>query len=555
MTSLRARLHVTPLRQAAIALVFASLCTFVQHAELFEESTTVRAGKAAPVTLRLPPGYFRITMLRNEYHYLPASNAGCPDMVPIGSTVEPGSECAGLVAAFESNRRPFEKSRIIASFVMFLLIGLLLSRYMGRDGMGRARWVRTQLAVFGVLLSVAVLCKALLLLTSLPFEVLPVAVLPLLVSMVIGRRLSFGVALASAFVVASLVNFDVRAMFIFIVAGVFSAIAGEPHRPRLSDLFIASIRISFIILLAVVLTTLLFAGTLDIYEDLMDHVNPSASIWLAGLFSGLGSGVLAMLLLPVFGMMVGQASRNQLVDLMDLDHPLLRRLRERAPSTWEHSRAMANLGEAAANAISANAMLVRVGAYFHDMGKVLRPDFFIENQGGANPHDGMEPIESARTIFNHVVEGVRLLRREGVPEDVVAFAYSHHGTSLIDFFWQKHLTEHPEHPADETAFRYPGQVPASRETGVLMLADAVEAAARTVDPPDRTGFQRTVERVVSAKLRQGQLDDSGLSIADLHVMVDTMVHLLVNMHHGRVKYPSELALPVVPGPAHAPARS
>jgi len=137
---------------------------------------------------------------------------------------------------------------------------------------------------------------------------------------------------------------------------------------------------------------------------------------------------------------------------------------------------------------------------------------------------------------------------------VVAFAYSHHGTSLIDFFWQKHLTEHPEHPADETAFRYPGQVPASRETGVLMLADAVEAAARTVDPPDRTGFQRTVERVVSAKLRQGQLDDSGLSIADLHVMVDTMVHLLVNMHHGRVKYPSDVGLSVVPGPANAPRR-
>ena len=536
MTSLRARLHVTPLRQAAIALVFASLCTFVQHAELFEESTTVRAGKAAPVTLRLPPGYFRITMLRNEYHYLPASNAGCPDMVPIGSTVEPGSECAGLVAAFESNRRPFEKSRIIASFVMFLLIGLLLSRYMGRDGMGRARWVRTQLAVFGVLLSVAVLCKALLLLTSLPFEVLPVAVLPLLVSMVIGRRLSFGVALASAFVVASLVNFDVRAMFIFIVAGVFSAIAGEPHRPRLSDLFIASIRISFIILLAVVLTTLLFAGTLDIYEDLMDHVNPSASIWLAGLFSGLGSGVLAMLLLPVFGMMVGQASRNQLVDLMDLDHPLLRRLRERAPSTWEHSRAMANLGEAAANAISANAMLVRVGAYFHDMGKVLRPDFFIENQGGANPHDGMEPIESARSIFNHVVEGVRLLRREGVPEDVVAFAYSHHGTSVLEYFWQKNLAAGNPDGLSEKDFCYPGHKPTTRETAILMIVDAMEAASRTVEEPDKRRLESLLQRIVFGKMAQGQFDESGLTMQDLRVVMDTIIDALVAMYHGRIKY-------------------
>ena len=541
MNNLHKRGYATPFIATVIALAFAVVWVCVQSAELWRPSLEVREGHDAPITVRLPANYFRITMLRNEFHYLTTTSSSCPQLVPRGTKMVRGKECTGLVKAYETSRRPIRPMRLIGSFVFYLMIGMVLSGYMRRDGMGRARLVRSHLTIFFLLTVAVLISKAILLLTPLPAEIMPVAMVPMLAAYFLGRRLSFAVAMASALLASSLVNYDIQIFLIHLIAGFASVIAIGPRR-RARVHFKAGAVAAWVAVLATLVTTLLFSGSLNIYDDVSEHVDPRYSLWLAGLFSGVGSGVLAWLLTPIVGAMVDEVSSGRLMDLQDLDHPLLKRLRERAPATWEHSRAMANLAEAAAHAISANAMLVRVGAYFHDVGKSYHPEFFIENQsGGVNPHDQMTPLDSAHTIFHHVTEGTRLLRQHGVPEDIVEFALTHHGTGVLEYFWHKNVSEGNHEGSREELterdFCYPGHKPTNRETGILMLIDSIEAAARTVSPPEKAQFEQLVQRIVYTKLARGQLDESGLSLADTRNIANTVVEALVGMYHGRIKYP------------------
>jgi putative nucleotidyltransferase with HDIG domain len=200
---------------------------------------------------------------------------------------------------------------------------------------------------------------------------------------------------------------------------------------------------------------------------------------------------------------------------------------------------MANLAEGAAAAIGADSLLTRVGAYYHDLGKTIQPKYFVENlvPGEVTPHNELDPEVSADAIMAHVVEGARILREGGIPEPVVEFAYTHHGTSVIEYFWHKCLEAGNPKGLSETAFRYPGMRPRTKETAILMLIDAIEAAARTVDEPTREKFETIVQRVMNVKLRQGQLDESGLTVEDLRVLQSTLTDTLCNAYHNRIKYP------------------
>ena len=538
MRNLRTRTYTSVFSGTVLALVFAALWVCTQSVELWVSSSEMKDGVEAPVTVRLPGNYFRITLLRNEVHYLSTASSVCPNVFPRGTKVSAGTECGKVLHAFEAARRPIRPTRLLGSFALFLVVGLLLSAYMRRGVMGRARWFRCQVAVFALLTVMAMGSKAILLFTGLPAQILPVAMVPLLAVYFLGRRrLSFCVAFAAAILASSLVNYDVGLFLIYLMTGVASVVVLGP-RKRARVLVKAGAMAAWVAVVATLIVTLVFSGTLDIYDDLTEHVDPRYSIWLAGLFSGIGSGLVAMLLAPVIGIMVGEVSRGRLLDLQDLDHPLLTRLRENAPSTWEHSRAMANLAEAATHAIGGNALLVRVGAYYHDVGKSLRPEYFIENQGGGeNPHDKLSPHDSARAIFQHVVEGTNMLRDEVVPEDVIEFAYSHHGTGLLEFFWHKNLADGNQQDLTEKDFSYQGHRPTTRETGILMVVDAIEAAARTVDHPEKSAFESLVQRIVFSKLSQGQLDETSLTLADLRIVSNNIVDTLVGMYHARIKYP------------------
>jgi putative nucleotidyltransferase with HDIG domain len=251
------------------------------------------------------------------------------------------------------------------------------------------------------------------------------------------------------------------------------------------------------------------------------------------------SGVLALFLQRLATAALGVVTRGKLQELTDVDHPLLRKMARDAPGSWQHARAMANLAEGAAAAIGADALLTRVGAYYHDLGKTIQSKYYVENLVGGepSPHGNLEPDVSADAIMAHVVEGVRILREGGIPEPVVEFAYTHHGTSVIEYFWHKCLEAGNPKGLSDAAFRYPGMRPRTKETAILMLIDAIEAAARSVEEPSREKFEGVVQRVTNVKLRQGQLDESGLTMEDLRVLQSTLTDTLCNAYHNRIKYP------------------
>ena len=418
------------------------------------------------------------------------------------------------------------------------LIALSLTSFLRTFGQPRLRLLRTQVGILATMVLVALMARGFLAALEPSPLWMPVALTPLWMAVSFDRRAGFIVAVSMALVLASFVGFD-SLVFCVLLARGMSATLSFLRRPSASGLILAGAQAGVTAGLVLVAVCALDGQPLS---ELLDPRHPMASPLLATVGGGLLEGVLALLLRPVVMRLLGNVSRDRLLRLTDLEQPLLQRLAREAPGTFEHSRAMANLAEQAASAIGADALLTRVGAYYHDLGKTIGAKHFVENldRGEPSPHEQLSPEESARRIVRHVVEGTRILREGGIPEPVVEFAYTHHGTQKIEYFLNKHRQQiaasgDPELPED--AFRYPGMKPQTKETAILMLVDSIEAASRTIDPPDRVRFRQMVHQVVQTKLEQGQLDECNLSLAELRVVEARMVETLAHMHHHRVKYP------------------
>jgi len=257
------------------------------------------------------------------------------------------------------------------------------------------------------------------------------------------------------------------------------------------------------------------------------------------------SPVLTYGLLVFFERVFDVTTDLTLMELSHFNHPLLRLLAERAPGTYQHSLAMASLAEAAAAAVGANEVLARVGAYFHDIGKIEKPTYFVENQKTSrNRHDKLAPRMSSLIISSHVKDGVALAREYGLPEEVIDFIPQHHGTTLIEFFYNK-AVRLAENSPDETKideikdldYRYPGPKPQTKETGILMLADAVEATARTIEDPSPQKLEVAIDEIVKKRFMEGQLDECPLTLKDLTKIKTAFLNVLVGFYHARVKYP------------------
>ncbi|MDR7544052.1 MAG: HDIG domain-containing protein [Armatimonadota bacterium] len=254
----------------------------------------------------------------------------------------------------------------------------------------------------------------------------------------------------------------------------------------------------------------------------------------------LGNGFLAAVVtigvLPFLEQLFGIVTPIKLLELANPAHPLLRRLQLEAPGTYHHSIMVGNLAEAAAEAIGADALLVRVGCYYHDIGKLRRPAFFVENQiGMENPHDKMTPSLSALTVSAHVRDGLELAREYGLPQAVADFIPQHHGTALLTYFFHQAL-ERGE-PFDETAFRYDGPKPQTPETAIVMLADAAEAAVRALSRPTPDRLEDVLRRLIRDKMEDGQLDECGLTFRDLDRVTAAFVRILSGVLHPRLEYP------------------
>lgn len=266
------------------------------------------------------------------------------------------------------------------------------------------------------------------------------------------------------------------------------------------------------------------------------QIAEAGSAALSGAVGGMLSAVLGYGLLPFFEHLFGVTTDVRLLELSNPANPLLRDLMVSAPGTYSHSVMTANLAEAAAEAIGANPLLARVGAYYHDIGKTRRPGFFVENQAGAaNPHDTTAPSLSALIITAHVREGVELARKAKLPDEIVDIILQHHGTSLVSYFFNK--ASEGEAPVYEDDFRYDGERPQSREAALVMLADSAEASVRAIKKPTLPRIENTVRKVVDGKVDDGQLDEAALTLADIETTIKVCAKLLASMYHPRIEYP------------------
>jgi len=253
------------------------------------------------------------------------------------------------------------------------------------------------------------------------------------------------------------------------------------------------------------------------------------------------NGLLVMLIVPgtlsMFESAFKITTEIQLLELTDLNHPVLRRLTMEAPGTHHHSLMVGNLAEAAADALGANSLLARVCSYYHDIGKLNRPEYFSENQTGYNKHDGLSPVMSSRIIASHVKDGVELARDYGLCQPVIDIIRQHHGTDLIRFFYEKALKDDKHNTVRQEDFRYPGPKPESREAAIVMLADAIESASRSLTNLTRARLLAVADKIVNTRFADGQFDNCDLTLKDLHIIAESIVRVLMSAHHMRVEYP------------------
>ncbi len=528
-SSLRVRRLIGVATGVVIPVVFATVVSAVATFELYLERLRVEPQAPAPITLRQPALRLAEVGKGGAMTFTRSSI-----LVPRGHRVEDPEEAA-LVRAYETARRASRWQRTLLSWLVLFLFALVVGAALARLSPARGVLLRTQLGFFTAIACLLTLCKVSNLLTDWSILWLPVAALPMWLSTHLDRRAAYAASVLLTVGSLALVHW---APIHPVVVGAACFLASSTPRDRRRDY--GYIYGGAAAALGGVSVYLLVRGVLGpglFWEKELSLGFHSSIVASAG--GGLMAAGFGMAFQRPFAALLGIPPRSQLIDLTDVDHSLLKRLANEAPGTWQHSRAMANLAEAAAAAIGADSLLVRVGAYFHDIGKSVEPKYFVENlePGETSPHDSIEPDASATAIVAHVTAGTRILRDAGLPESIVEFVYTHHGTSVVEYFWHKCLEQGNPKGYTEAFFRYPGMKPRSRETAILMLVDSIEAASRTVTPPERSKFEVLVRRIVFTKLRQGQLDHSGLEMRELKIIVGRVTDALCGLYHGRVRYP------------------
>jgi len=274
-----------------------------------------------------------------------------------------------------------------------------------------------------------------------------------------------------------------------------------------------------------------------IFEGSILNFNYNMMKWFAM------SSVFILLVYPmvyIFEKLFGFISDVTLIELSDSNQPLLRKLAEEAPGTFQHSLLIANLAEEVILKIGGNPFLVRAGALYHDIGKISKPNFFIENQAiGMNPHDDLNYIKSAELIIDHVKNGVTMAHKYKLPEPVIEFIATHHGTTKANYFFLKQKQENPDKITPEESFIYPGPLPKSKEATVVMLIDGIEAASRSLKEKTHLNFKELINKMIDDKIKTNQLDNSLLTFSDVNIIKETLLNKLINIYHIRIEYPKE----------------
>jgi hypothetical protein len=355
-----------------------------------------------------------------------------------------------------------------------------------------------------------------------------VVFMPFVAMMLFNGRVSMIAAMILAVVVGLQPVFhDLPALFLCLIGGVTAALSVRTLRRR-SNFYVPVSLIAAGYLLG--------ALALGLASGWPATEIGLRAVW--GTLNGLVSAGLTFFLLPVAESVTHITTDLTLLELSDPSRPLLRRLSLEAPGTYAHSVAMANLVEAACTRIGANGLLARVGCYYHDIGKVKNPQYFVENQiHGVNPHDRLKPLQSAQIIKAHVVDGLALAAEGGLPDVVAAFIPEHHGTTEITYFLEKAKTSDGGQALDRDAFVYPGPKPRSMETAITMIADSVEAALRVLEDLTPNKIEEAIDHIVRTKVNAGQLDEAPMTLQQIEHVKTEFVRVLSGMHHHRIDYP------------------
>lgn len=358
---------------------------------------------------------------------------------------------------------------------------------------------------------------------------LPVCILPILIRTFLGARVAIFMHIVTMLLIGFIAPNSFEYILIQIVAGTIAVVSLSRLHRRWHLLITVSLIVGAYLLM--------YIGFSLIKEGSIKEINWLEMTWYVG------NGLLLLITYPliyVFEKIFGFVSDVTLMELSDTNHPLLRKLAEVAPGTFQHSMQVANLSEEVVRRLGGNTMLVRTGALYHDVGKLKSSQYFIENQGGGpNPHSNLSHVQSAEKIIGHVRDGVELAQKYNLPESIIDFIRMHHGKSMARYFYLKYKEEHPGEAVPDDLFSYPGPNPTTRETAIVMLADGVEASTRSLPEKNDETIRNAIKLIIDTKVANHELDDAPLTFSDIKAIREIFFEKLKNIYHLRIQYPTE----------------
>jgi putative nucleotidyltransferase with HDIG domain len=428
----------------------------------------------------------------------------------------------------EKHGRETNMSLIIGRFILviFPIIALSLFLFFFREDIFSMS--KNLLMIFMLMIFMVGITRYIVEYNTIWVFALPLMISPIILRAFYDSRLAFMVHIVTVIIISFVVPDAFMFTYLQIITGLITIISVHKLQKRSQFFYTA--------LFIFITYSMMYLGVELITEGDYLKVNWSMLVFFA---ISAGLTLLATPLIFIFERFFGLVTDVSLLEYSDTNNLLIRRLSIEAPGTFHHCIQVSNLAEAAAIEIGANQLMVRAGAMYHDIGKMENPMYFTENQGGYNPHDELTYEESAKLIIGHVLGGVEMAKEHGLPSQIIDFIRTHHGTKKVEYFYRLYKSELPDHEIKDSQFTYPGPTPFSKETSILMMADAVEAASRSIKSPDAKSFSDLVEKIIKSQIDQGQFNNANITMREINTVKKVFKKKLLNMHHLRIEYPED----------------
>ena len=422
-----------------------------------------------------------------------------------------------------------KSSYLLVLFGQFILVGisLLMLWLFLRQYRNRILENTTKMSLILSLVVIMVLMSSIVLSLAVDWiYCIPFCILPIVLKAFFDNRVALFVHLVTILIIGFIMPNGFEFVFLQLIAGIISILTVIKMYKR-AQLFMSVIKVMGVYLLLYIALSI-------------THDASFSGIQGVKLLQFTISGALTIFAYPIvflFEKIFSLVSDVSLLELTDTNSPLIRRLSDEAPGTFQHSLQVANLAEMGALEVGANALLIRAGAIYHDIGKLKNPRYFIENQSSNfNPHDDIEFDKSASIIINHVFHGIEIAKENKLPDELIDFIRTHHGTTTVEYFYKQYITNFPDEELDRKDFTYPGPKPFSKETAILMMADSAEAAARSIKNPTAENIDNLVESVINKQLNEDQFSDADITLKEITKLKNLFKKKLVNIHHQRIEY-------------------